>query len=152
MQKNSLCLWLGVVLFLLIACSKKTIAEKPFAKAALVGTWELRESQNGMKPTTQHAPGHGSRFQFTETAYEQYQNGSLVKSGSYEVVRDTTVQTEVGLDLPAGQFTNRLILANDPSAAKIFMEIEGNKLTLLSGFFPTDGGSRQTYEKTESGR
>lgn len=152
MQKNSLCLFLGVILFLLISCGKKTIAEKPFAKAALAGTWELRESQNGMMPTTQHAPGNGSRFHFTETTYEQYQAGSLVKSGGYEVVRDTTVQTEVGLDLPAGQFTHRLVLANDPAATKIFMEIEGNKLTLLSGFFPTDGGSRQTFEKTGSNR
>ncbi|WP_121352430.1 hypothetical protein [Flavisolibacter nicotianae] len=152
MQKKSLCLCIGAILFLLIGCGKKTIAEKPLAKAALAGTWELRESQNGMMPTMQHAPGNGSRFRFTETAYEQYQNGNQVKSGSYEVVRDTTAQTEVGLDLPAGQFTNRLVLANDPSATKIFFEIEGNKLTLLSGFFPTDGGSRQIFEKTDSGK
>ena len=152
MQKNNLCLCLGAIFFLLISCGKKTIAEKSFSKAALAGTWELRESQNGMMPTTQHAPGNGSRFRFTKTAYEQYQDGNLVKSGSYQVVRDTTVQREVGLDLPAGQFTNRLILANDASATKIFFEIEGNKLTLLSGFFPTDGGSRQIFEKTDGGK
>jgi hypothetical protein len=152
MQNLLFQLCLGAALTLLMGCNKKTHPGTEGSTAQLVGTWELREAQSGMIPNMQHAPGNGNRYQFTETAYEQYTNGDRVKSGAYQVVTDTTVQKEVGLELPAGQFTHRIIFDNDPSATKIFFQISAGKLLLLSGYFPTDGGSRLTYEKTGSGR
>lgn len=139
-------------LMLLPFCNRKTASQIDFSPAQLVGTWELRESQSGMIPTAQHAPGNGNRYRFTETTYEQYTDGRLVKTGAYRVVMDTTAQKELGLVLPAGQFTHCIVFDNDPAAAKTFFQLSGSRLILLSGFFPTDGGSRLTYEKTENGR
>ena len=152
MPKRLFLLCLFASLALLPFCNRKTATQMNFDPAQLLGTWELRESQSGMIPTAQHAPGNGNRYRFTETTYEQYADGNLVKSGAYRVVKDTTAQTEVGLVLPAGQFTHRIIFNDDPTAAKTFFQLSAGKLILLSGYFPTDGGSRLTYEKTESGR
>lgn len=118
----------------------------------LFGTWELREAQDGMTPNKTYVVGNGDKYKFSETAYERYTDGSLVKTGTYRVVRDTTVQNTVGLTVPPGQFTNRIVFDNNPSDPQTFYQIEAGKLILLAGYFPTDGGSRRAYEKTETGR
>ncbi len=140
------------VLVTLTACNKKIAVSQNVDPANLVGTWELRETQAGMIPNTQHPPGNGNRFRFTGTTYERYTNGSLVKSGSYSIVQDSTVEKEVGLVVPPGQFTRRIVFENNLSADKTFFELSSGRLVLLSGYFPTDGGSRQAYEKVEESR
>jgi hypothetical protein len=142
-----------VVLVLVMACcSKQNSTVEDNNAVQLLGAWELRQVQAGMTPTTQYPVGNGNRYHFFETTYQHYTNGALQKSGTYRVVRDTTVQAEVGLVLPAGQFTGRLIFDNELSAKKTFFGFEEGKLVLLSGYFPTDGGSRWVYEKTTTGK
>lgn len=143
MQKKYL-LFVGCVLLaVVVACTRKVNTEP----SNLVGTWELREDQSGMIPTRQHAEGNGDRYRFTATTYERYRNGALEKSGTYRVEADSTVQKEVGLQLPAGEFTQRIVFEDEPSAPKTFFQRNGDKLVLISGYFPTDGGSRHTYQK-----
>lgn len=113
----------------------------------IVGTWELKEAQNGMIPSKSYPPGNGDILQFTDSIYKRFNNGILIKTGHYKIVADSSVMAAVGLDIPTGQFTNRMIFDNDHASDKTFIEIKNNRLTLLSGFFPADGGSRISYEK-----
>ena len=62
------------------------------------------------------------------------------------------MEAEVGLVVPSGQFTNRIIFDGDFVSRKTFIEVSNNKLTLLSGFFPPDGGSNVLYERIENNR
>jgi hypothetical protein len=146
MQNKCLLFLFCAVLATVFACNRKVNTETAEA-AALVGTWELREEQSGMIPTRQHPEGNGDRYRFTATTYERYRNGALEKSGEYRVEMDSTVQKEVGLQLPPGEFTQRIIFEDEPSAPKTFFQRNGDKLILVSGYFPTDGGSRHTYQK-----
>ncbi|HEV7329953.1 MAG TPA: hypothetical protein VGN63_02840 [Flavisolibacter sp.] len=147
MQNKFLPFIFSFVLVIVVACNRKVNSENKTSAAALIGTWELREDQSGMIPTRQHPEGNGDRYRFTATTYERYQNGALEKSGVYRVELDSTVQKEVGLQLPPGEFTHRIVFEDDPSAPKTFFQLNGDKLVLLSGYFPTDGGSRYTYQR-----
>ena len=50
------------------------------------------------------------------------------------------------MNLPQ-QFLNRIILNNDTASDKIFFQIDDNKLIIVSGYFPLDGGIEMTYER-----
>jgi len=119
---------------------------------SIIGTWELRQAQNGMIPTIDYSPGNGNILIFSESGYEKYANGNLIKSGHYTLVRDVSVEAVVGLVVPSGQFTNRIIFDTDFASSKIFIEVSNNRLNLLSGFFPLDGGSNVLYERIENNR
>jgi len=117
--------------------------------SSIVGTWELRKAQNGMIPTIDYSPGNGNTLVFSGSVYEKYVNGNLVKSGSYTVVSDNSVEASVGLVITPGQFTKRIIFDNDPSSPKTFIEVSNDNLTLLSGYFPLDGGCNMSYQRIE---
>ena len=125
----------------LAGCGK----DKRIGSSTLTGTWELRRTQS--MALTDYPAGNGNTYKFTSTTYEKYSNGTLVKTGSYFVVKDFAVSQSIGLVVPAGQYNNRIIFDNDFISAKTFFEIEDNKLTMVSGFFPTDGGVWRIYEK-----
>jgi hypothetical protein len=117
----------------------------------LTGTWELVEAQNGMMPNRTYAEGNGNYFTFTANSFVQYRDGTLARKGTYSLVPDTTASAFVGLELPAGQFTHRIIFAGD-TTEKTFIALRGNEMTLVSGFFPVDSGSKQTFAKKENNR
>jgi hypothetical protein len=119
---------------------------------SIIGTWELRQAQNGMIPTIDYSPGNGNILIFSESGYEKYTNGNLIKSGHYTLVRDVSAEAVVGLVIPSGQFTNRIIFDTDFASSKTFIEVSNNRLTLLSGFFPLDSGSNTSYERIENNR
>ena len=48
---------------------------------SILGTWELKQAQNGMIPTTDYAPGNGNILKFSDSVYEKYTNGNLSKKG-----------------------------------------------------------------------
>lgn len=128
-----------IVALLIAGCQKKSIQSK-----SLSGTWELRELQAGMTPTITYTGGDGNRLIFSASTYKKFKDNVEVSSGKYSVIKDNSVKETVGLVVPEGQFRQRINFENGPSA---FFQVSGNKLTLLSGFFPTDGGSRAVYEK-----
>lgn len=145
---------LGALIVFLSGCEKNVAIEESTLEEStdssfIIGTWELRLAQSGMVPTIEYAAGNGNILKFSGSFYEKYLNGNLIKSGHYNVVKDTSVMDVVGLIIPAGQFTNRIIFDSDFSSRKTFIEVSNNKLTFLSGFFPTDGGSRLVYERKE---
>ena len=146
MQNKCLLFLFCAVLAAVFACNRKVNTEAADA-AALIGTWELREEQSGMMPTRQHPEGNGDRYRFTAITYERYRNGALEKSGEYRVQMDSTVQKEVGLQLPPGEFTQRIIFEDEPSAPTIFFDRTFGMRILFFGYFRTDGGSRYTYQR-----
>jgi hypothetical protein len=100
-----------------------------------------------MTPTKDYAPKNGNIYKFTDSLYEKYTDGNLVKRGKYQLIRDNSVEKEVGIDVPDGHFTTRIIFDGDFVFSKTFIHVTGNKLTFLSGYFPLDSGSRLIYEK-----
>jgi hypothetical protein len=143
---------LGAITIFLGSCKKDISKVDNINSNSIVGIWELRQAQNGMIPTIEYSPGNGDILKFSDSTYENYTNGNLIKSGHYILIRDTSVEAEVGLVIPTGRFTNRIIFNSDFASRKTFIEVSNNKLTLLSGFFPLDGGSNQLYEKIKNNR
>jgi hypothetical protein len=136
------------VFIIFFAGCKKDISHP----TTIIGTWELRQAQNGMTPAITYPPGNENILKFSDSGYAKYVNGNLIKSGHYQLIRDTSVEAEVGLVVPSGQFTNRIIFDGDSLSHKTFIEVSDNKLTLLSGFFPLDGGSNMLYERINNNR
>jgi hypothetical protein len=66
-------------------------------------------------------------------------------------VLDTKASETVGLELPKGQFTHRIVFAGD-TTEKTFVDVRGREMTLVTGFFPVDSGSKQTFAKKENNR
>ncbi|HEV8506102.1 MAG TPA: hypothetical protein VGQ53_11900 [Chitinophagaceae bacterium] len=133
------------VFTLLLNGCKKDVA----GSGSVVGSWELRQAQTGMIPTIDYPQGNGNMLIFSGSGYEKYVNGYLVKSGTYTMVRDDSAEASVGLVITPGQFTTRLILDNDLASPKTFVEVSNNKLSLLSGYFPLDGGSHLIYARID---
>jgi hypothetical protein len=128
---------------------KKSNSGDDTAKS-LLGTWELSSSQASIIPTVNYPPGNGNLLKFTGSGYQSYTNGQLVKSGTYAVVADSTAETSTGALIPAGQFTHRIVYDGDNSGNKVFFQVTGSELRLVSGYFPVDGGSSRIYAKQAS--
>lgn len=140
----------GLILF--ISCSsKQKMANESSSALDLTGTWELKEAQNGMMPNRTYPAGNGSYFTFTANTFEEHRDGSLVRKGNYTLVPDTTASATVGLELPKAQFMHRIVFAGN-TTEKTFIDVRGNEMTLVSGFFPVDSGSKQTFAKKENNR
>lgn len=142
---------LSVLVILSGSCEKEyaTIASKQANASSIVGRWELRQSLSQVGKINFPA-GNGSRIQFDVSSYltpAVFIQSNYPKQGHYQVIADTSVNTNVGLTVSPGEFTNRIILNNDTNGIKIFYQITNNKLVILSGFFPTDGGVELTYER-----
>jgi len=143
-MKVFICFFCSIAtIYILCGCKKDN--GQSSVDSDLIGSWELRKSEGSI--TKNFSPGNGSIYQFTDTAYSTFSNKVLIKKGHYTVIEDTTASSQVGLVISPGQYTNRIIFDNDTLSNKIFFQISANKLSLLSGFFPLDGGSIETYEK-----
>lgn len=115
---------------------------------SVVGRWELRTTSAAMMPTpTNYAAGNGNILRFTETAYEKYINGQLVKTGVYTIIRDATVDESVCMDIPADQFNFRIIYDYNYISPREFIHISNNRLHFISGCYAYDAGHTEGYEK-----
>jgi hypothetical protein len=150
MKRYTAKILLGFILVLFCGCKKDGTAKDISNSTSIVGAWEIRQAQNGMIPSIDYSPGNGNILKFSNSTYEKYTNNNLVKSGHYLLIEDNSVVAEVGLDIPFGQFTHRIIYDTDFGSRKTFIQISNNKLTFLSGFFPLDGGSYVLYQRIEN--
>ena len=135
------------VLLHLLSCKKDENANSnKNISAALIGTWELRQTSAAMNPiATNYAPGNGNLLKFTEDKYEVYKNGVLARRGSYAVVPDTTVETSVCLIYPDGYFTNRIDYKDSVLAFKQFIQITNDTLNIVAGCYALDAGHAVKY-------
>jgi hypothetical protein len=143
---------IGVTAIVITSCRKES--KTPMAgSSSLTGNWELRQTFGDMG-TINYPPGNGSVVTFTDSSYSTaspkdkiFIQGIAPSQGSYKVVADGSVNDSTGLGFPPGQFSNRLIFNDDQTAAKLFYQLDGDKLIVISGYFPTDGGIEKTYQK-----
>jgi hypothetical protein len=144
----------NIVLSLTILCisfgCKKDYGD---ANKSIIGKWELRQVSGGMiAGATKYPPGNGSVLVFDGNNYEIHANGNITRTGQYNIVKvnDATVENNVCLVLPKGQFTTRIIYDNDTSSVKKFFQVKGNQLTFYSGCYAYDAGTNQIYEKVSN--
>lgn len=138
---------ISVCLLFIMALFSHCKKEMGLSTANLSGLWELSQAQVSLLPPTTYTPGNGNTYKFNKNNYEKYENNVLVKSGTFILMEDTTAEETVGLVIPAGKYTTRIIFDDNITAEKTFLQIEGNNLVLLSGYFPLDGGSNYSYQK-----
>ena len=141
-RSATLLLCLLSMLTFAISCKKETVK----TKEGLEGVWDLRKI-SGSWATLTYTPGSGNNIIFAGTHYEIRENGQLVESGEFEIVADATAGESTCLDIETGKYTQRIDFKNARYPQKVFLELSGNKLTLLSGCFALDGGSRREYER-----
>lgn len=158
MKSNSSLIYVTVLLLVSLGCTKNQTTsleaktkEKLNNSTLLLGKWELKQmvAQVG---TVTYPSGNSSFLEFTVSTYSTtnsdysiFVRGSHPKNGHYQIVADPSVNSSTGLVIPSGQFSNRIILNGDTSGDKIFYQITNNKLVILSGYFPLDGGVQLTY-------
>jgi len=128
-----------VSVIFLTSCKK----ENSNISTSIKGTWELIKIESDR--IINYQPGNGNKLVFTDSSYEVYLNNQRVKNGSYTLIKDPLAEKEVCLVVPANQFTERIVYDNGYNAQKIFVQISNNTLTLLTGCFAIDAGSKSIY-------
>lgn len=149
LMKYSITLICAFVVTTIINSCKK---ESASTAQSINGKWELRQISGNFR--IDYPIGNGSTLEFTDSlystsdsAYKIFADGNQPKQGYYKIVMDTSVRTATGLLYPPHQFEDRIILNNDTASDKIFYQLNGDKLIIVSGYFPLDGGVEMTYEK-----
>ncbi|ULQ55828.1 hypothetical protein KJS94_14355 [Flavihumibacter rivuli] len=133
----------GILLAAATSCNKDS--GEPLA---IQGKWELRLQQGGSGFPVNYAPGNGNYLQFSGWRFERISNGAVVQSGHYWLVKDNTAAETLGLRIQDGQFNHRIVFGAG-GQGKTFIDVRDNRLNLLSGFFPLDGGGMTVYERVE---
>ena len=109
----------------------------------LEGSWELRSYQGGLLPGRTFEAGSGPVMKFTDSEYEHYVDGQLVKKGSY------TVKSEKS-------FLNNRIMAriiydgDNNEMLKTFFEISGRTLTVYYAAPISVDGLESVYKRQVS--
>lgn len=134
------------LIILLIASTFLSACKKENFETNLTGSWELRLVTGGMPPIT-YPPGNGNIIKFTETEYQIFNNGKLTKSGTYTIIADPDFEKSVCLQKAKGEFNNRIIYDSDTSEPKVFIHLNGGKLSFASGCFALDSGVKKEYEE-----
>ena len=130
------------------SCKKNNTKQNTNIAGSIIGNWELRQTSAAMNPNPKnYTPGNGNILKFTDTNYETFANGVLVKKGQYAITSDATVETNVCLVFSNGQFANRIIWDTAYNTPKIFIQISADKLTFISGCYAYDAGHSEEYQK-----
>jgi len=109
------------------------------------GVWELRLVSGSFQ--INYPTGNGRTLTFNGNNYEIRENGLITHSGQFEIIPDNTAANSTCLNIPADQYTDRIVYDNNLNAAKVFFELSGNKLTTVSGCFAIDAGSLSEYAR-----
>ncbi len=130
-------------LVLIAGCRK--ITEVP--NTGLSGIWELTRIEANLSQN--YPAGNGNLLKFSDdSSYQTYTNGTLIKSGRFSIMYDTTVAAATCTTLSGIKFSSRIIYDSAYSSPKTFSNISGNTLTVVSaGCFALDDGSISYYTK-----
>lgn len=141
----SICLCISIIFW--AGCKKNQRQDKEVA-SSIIGNWELRKTTAAMNPVARtYSAGNGNLLKFIDNRYEKYVNGVLDKSGTYVIVDDATVEQSICLEIPADQYTHRIVYDNDNTAPKEFIEIINNTLYFISGCYAVDAGHTAEFQK-----
>jgi hypothetical protein len=139
MRQSIILAGLATLVFLTTGCKKDQ------SSGGLQGVWEIRQAKGML--LVDYPAGNGNLIKFQGNNYEMIDNGQVTQSGTYSIVLDPSVSTETCLVIPAGKYENRIVFNNSLISNKVFFEITGNKLYLISGCFAVDGGVEREYVK-----
>ena len=128
----------------LFACKKDKDAN---TSTDIVGHWELAETSAAMIPVITYPTGNGDYLVITDSTYAYYGAGQLVKSGTYTIMDDATVEQNVCLVIPDDQFTRRIVFDNMTSTPKVFFDVRDGKLSFISDCYANDAGHKSVYRK-----
>ncbi len=130
-------------LVLIAGCRKITAVPN----AGLSGTWELTRIEANL--TQNYPAGNGNLLKFSDdSSYQMYTNGTLLKSGRFSIIYDTTMAEATCTTLSGIKFSSRIIYDSAYGSPKTFSNISGNVLTVVSaGCFALDDGSIGYYTK-----
>ncbi len=106
---------------------------------SLIGTWELRHVlgvQIAGAPSD-FPKGNGSIIQFSADEYQRIEDGKVVSTGTYRIVKESA-------EIDGTKYDQRIIFDDDQW--KTFIKLTGNKLLICSGTIAADGATA-TYEK-----
>jgi hypothetical protein len=133
-----------LLMTVLFACKKDKGSNTP---TDLQGGWELAESTVSITPTVNYPSVNGFNLSFDNGKYYYYEQGKIVKEGSFTTMKDNTVEQNVCMTNLADKFTRRIVFDNDYSSNKVFFHIADGKLSLISGCFSVDGGQLKVYRR-----
>jgi hypothetical protein len=126
----------GVIALLFTCCNKETAVDSSLKANQLIGAWELR-SIVGVQVSgapSQFAPGNKNIITFTESQVAFYHADTLVRSEEYSLVTDTCWEVQ---DAP--KMLPRFVSENVINGSGIFLEVDGNQLTIYYHLLAADG-------------
>ena len=68
-----------------LCCCKKERTDCCTVKDNLMNEWEIRKSEGGIAGTIIHQPGNGFILAFKGDTFTNYANGTIIRSGTYEL-------------------------------------------------------------------
>lgn len=132
MRPTLLVLGTGILLCLLLSCSKDKMNGPGKKVTSIKGSWELRALVGGQIPGTPGVlqPGNGYIWTFADTTYTFFAHNQLYEQGVYTIIRDTFPQT--------GQLEDKLILNADYTQG-LYFEFSADTLVIYRGTIASDG-------------
>jgi hypothetical protein len=118
----------------IISCEKAEI------DSTLQGSWELSSVAGGNLANYLYPTGKGYGIKFTETEYQKYENGQIIKSGTYSLHNEKSFLND--------KIMTRIIYDNDLNFPKQFIDIKRSKLTIYYGAMIATDGLEYSYQKS----
>jgi hypothetical protein len=121
-----------LMFFVLISSCKK---ENTSLERKIEGTWELHSFTSGLTGKNSTVlTGNGSIFKFSSNQFQRFENGQLIKTGTYSIKKDTFhLVNRIG---------NKIIFNNVNDG--LFFDLDD---TYLSFFIDANDGGGETYKR-----
>jgi hypothetical protein len=126
-------------LLIIIAALFITSCEKANVKLSLPGSWQLSQVSGGMIGNQPAGKGYG--LELTGTEYRKFENGQVVKSGTYTLVYEKPLLSDRKM--------YRIIYDNDLKATKQFIDIKKGTMIIYLGGPNVLDGLQLTYLNRE---
>ena len=119
-SKNILLFALLITFTIFYSCIKEN--QNPvIISDQLEGTWELETSFNGTTgQSKEYSKGNGNMLTFTNSNYKIYSSGTLMKSGTFQIVKEESVLTK--------EIVDKIVYDQEINSIKIYIKIENNRL------------------------
>ena len=130
----TLTLLLSISIF--YSCKKENSNSSKIADQ-IQGSWELKTSFNGTSGQTENFKiGNGNMLTFSNSDYEIYLNGTIVKSGTFQIIQEKSVVTK--------EIVDKIIYDKETNSIKNSIKIDNSQLTYSVDAFD---GSTSIYQK-----
>ena len=136
-----------LIILAFMGCSKSSV--RSASVTGLVGKWEIRARQAGMIIGTTFPEGNGHTIEFTDKTFTEIDGGQVVRSGSYSVRRESTVDNQTCTGAGIEPEMDRIIYDPADADRKTFIVVNADTLTTYSGCFALDGGIYVRYQRIQ---